>query len=224
MIIFSIRNLRLHCGRVFKFGQKFLNLIVQAIGCCDVGNLGPSSGANCKVHGTSDIRRQSHSNLPAAIICSFNNPSQLHAICQSKDGAHGMTKDKRSGKSDKLSTGSEESSTSKIPHDKFFRAIFKHTRYCIGLFPLAVTEAEFKAFDWRTLSNDADLVFTSNWSERKPDLVVSVNWKRSGKRLKLLNFLCEFLIAKWLRRVNHINFNWNFTCHSHQLRPYSLET
>ncbi len=117
------------------------------------------------------------------------NRLQLHAIFQSKDSVHGMTKDKRSGKLDSLSTGSEESSTSKIPHDKFFRAIFEHTRYCIDLFRLALTEAEFKAFDWRTLSNDTDLVFTSNWSERKPDLVVSVNWKRSGKRLQLVSVI-----------------------------------
>ncbi len=87
------------------------------------------------------------------------------------------------------SASSSESSTFEITHDAFFRAVFKEEKYCVDLFRLALNEEEFDAFDWSTLSNDTDTHFTSNWKERRPDLVVSVNWKRYSIRLQLISVI-----------------------------------
>ena len=93
-----------------------------------------------------------------------------------------------------MKTGSEsaalgESSTSKITRDAFYRAVFKDEKYCVDLFRLVLSEEEFDAFDWSTLSNDADTLFTSDWNERRPDLVESLNWKLSSRRLQLISVI-----------------------------------
>ncbi len=93
-----------------------------------------------------------------------------------------------------MKTGSEsaalgENSTSKITRDAFYRAVFKDEKYCVDLFRLVLSEEEFDAFDWSTLSNDADTLFTSDWNERRPDLVESSNWKLSSRRLQLISVI-----------------------------------
>ena len=87
------------------------------------------------------------------------------------------------------STDSKENSSSEISHDDFFRAIFKDVNYAVDLLRLALTEEEFSAFDWSALSNDTRTLFTSEWKRRRPDLVLSVNWKRSRQRVQLISII-----------------------------------
>ena len=87
------------------------------------------------------------------------------------------------------STSTSDNSTPKIAHDKFLRAVFKDEKHCVDLFRLAPNEKEFDAFDCSTLSIATDILFTFDWNKRRPDLLVSVDWKRSSRRLQLISVI-----------------------------------
>ena len=75
-------------------------------------------------------------------------------------------------------------------HDSLFKKVYGNTKYCLDVFHLVLTPAEFALFNWDTLKSEATVFLDSNWKEKRTDLVFSVKLKKTQRAVRMI-FLLE---------------------------------
>ena len=100
---------------------------------------------------------------------------------------------------DKTKSKSEAQTQSKKPlpkkqgkkiHDAFFKDVYSKPKYSLDIFRLVFSKKEQAFFNWNTLKIDLTTFMDKELSEKRVDLLFSVNLKDSHKRVGVL-FLLE---------------------------------
>ena len=77
-------------------------------------------------------------------------------------------------------------------HNNFFKEFFSTKRYGVEFLKLVLRPSQFNLFNWDTLRSEMETFFTPEGSEKRTDLIFSVNFKggRKGQKAKII-FLIE---------------------------------
>ena len=75
-------------------------------------------------------------------------------------------------------------------HDHFFKEVFSRREYCLDIFKLVLTPAQFKLFDWTTLRSEVTISVDKEWREKRADLVFSARLKDKKTPVKII-FIIE---------------------------------
>ena len=77
-------------------------------------------------------------------------------------------------------------------HNNFFKDFFSTKRYGVEFLKLVLRPSQFSLFNWDTLRSEMETFITPEGSEKRTDLIFSVNLKggRKGQKVKII-FLVE---------------------------------